>query len=127
MESEFKTKASVSAVDVAEVARAEFLRIIGTEETENVAAMERWLDGIEYLMKICASEEEAKWANLADRLAGIVCPTVDWDTQPKLMKTTWQAVARHAVNCITAEDRDEFQTAREHDWRQWVLARNTAE
>lgn len=123
LDSGFNTQAGINAVDVAEVTRDEFLRMIGKESDDNAGALERWLDGVEYLIKICAEREEAKWSTLSDRFAGIVCPNVDWDSKSELLKTIWQAATRHAVNCITAESRAEFDTAREHDWRQWVITR----
>lgn len=126
LESGFTTDAGINAVDVAEVTRDVFMLMIGKEPTANTAVLERWLDGVEYLMKVCAEREEAKWSKLSDRFAGIVCPHIDWDSKSDVLKTVWQATARHAVNCITAEDRAEFDTARSHDWREWVLAQVNA-
>lgn len=121
LDSGYNTKAALSAVDVAEVSRETFYQILDMEPKDDPAAMERWTDGVEFLIRVCAEKTESRWEALSSRLAGFVKPSVDWDSQSLLLRTVWQAVARHAVNCIMAGDRDEFQTARENDWRQWVL------
>lgn len=121
LDSSFQNDAKVNALDIADNVRRCFCSLIGQEVDDNEGKLERWLNAVEFLFKVCAAQEEARWGVLAQRVAGIVCPHINWDVQSPLLLAVWEAATRHSVNLITVEDREEFDSVKDYDWHEWVL------
>lgn len=118
LETEYATRNSASAVDVADLCREAWSKYTHRQPERS---REAWLEATEEICVLCESEAEASYRVIADRFAwateGVKLPDAGDEAW------VWEAIVRLAVNLIMAEDNNEFDAARGHDWSEWIRKR----
>lgn len=105
-----------------------FHKLIGKEavwESADNLVRNRWTQAGEMVAWQCVREVETTWNALAERISEIVAD--EFVKQVPLLKTVYQAVARHMVNLWIAEDRTDLGDVTGFDWEKWVLEHHKEE
>ena len=91
------------------------------------AIQERWMNFAEVLADACDRELETTWERITEKAYAAYHENEGYGEQPLVVRLLWQAVTRHIVNLITAEDAEDLSalSGAGKFWKEWILERSS--
>lgn len=129
-EEEYTTRLGYTLTDIGKNARELLYKIVGKETTEWDAIPEgmrdHWIDYAEVMADTCARELELSWSDLVHKAHSAFHGKDCIEEESELMTLVWEALCRHTINLITADDHDDLAMLLDSldHWKEWIFERS---
>jgi hypothetical protein len=121
-ESGFENRVGVTAEEIADIAFHRLMEDLQLSVPDGNPNQDSWTDAVEVVFEICTRQDEMRWEDLTTKFLQVAGHgPKKWGETPQIVRSAYEAMVRNVVNMIMAEDRGDFDLARNHNWSEWIL------